>query len=170
MAQEDPNRLAEWLVAARQRWPEFRKAAVDYCRQVRDEPHLLLETRWVDRGSLVRGADGESLLAGAARRDGSRGRVRGFSRRVQPHRLSPPLCGTPRLRISPVSRALPAMRKGVRGACPAMPLGHLPRAVGRSRARRGWECVPALRRAVQPTMSWPDCTGHVSRSRKEDAR
>lgn len=69
MAQEDPNRLAEWLVAARQRWPEFRKAAVDYCRQVRDEPHLLLETRWfrltVVGGGLIVAAWCMALMARA---------------------------------------------------------------------------------------------------------
>jgi len=44
MAQEKPSKLAEWVVAIRAHAPELRRAAGEWCEQVRDEPVLLWET------------------------------------------------------------------------------------------------------------------------------
>jgi len=44
MAQERPNRLAEWFTAARDHAPQVRRSAGEWLQQVREEPRLIWET------------------------------------------------------------------------------------------------------------------------------
>jgi len=44
MAQEGPNRLAEWLLLARRQWPVVRKHFDQWLAAVREEPALIWQT------------------------------------------------------------------------------------------------------------------------------
>ncbi len=65
MAQEDPNRLSEWLLLARRQIPVLRQRLDDWLRAVREEPSLIWQTPAVRYGAY--GLTGLILLGVAVR-------------------------------------------------------------------------------------------------------
>lgn len=53
MAQEKPNRLAEWLMLAREQWPVLRQGVADWAAQCREEPALIWATPLVRYGTYI---------------------------------------------------------------------------------------------------------------------